>query len=151
MYGETLGMAYNFKSVDRATAYLPPPNMREWLPAKHLAWFIVETVESLDLRKFYLGYRSDGWGRAAYEPKMMTERGRARRLLPRSARERRRADRFSRRQTVWATGSNPNNFQNLTPDAGHNATTKRRDLVIIIYFNMTKSLTILRTAAILWI
>ena len=65
-------MGYNFKSVDRETAYLLPPNMREWLPAKHLAWFIVETVESLDLEKFYLRYRSDGWGSAAYEPKMMT-------------------------------------------------------------------------------
>ena len=65
-------MGYNFKSVDRETAYLLPPNMREWLPAKHLAWFIVDAVESLDLRKFYMGYRSDGWGRAAYEPKMMT-------------------------------------------------------------------------------
>lgn len=65
-------MGYNFKSVDRETAYLMPPNMREWLPAKHLAWFIVDAVESLDLRKFYLRYRSDGWGRAAYEPKMMT-------------------------------------------------------------------------------
>jgi transposase len=65
-------MGYNFKSVDRETAYLLPPNMREWLPAKHLAWFIVDAVESLDLKKFYLAYRSDGWGRAAYEPKMMT-------------------------------------------------------------------------------
>jgi transposase len=65
-------MGYNFKSVDRETAYLLPPNMREWLPANHLAWFIVDTVESLDLEKFYLAYRSDGWGRAAYEPKMMT-------------------------------------------------------------------------------
>ena len=36
-------MAYNFKSVDRETCYLLPPSMREWLPAKHLAWFIVET------------------------------------------------------------------------------------------------------------
>lgn len=65
-------MGYNFKSVDRETAYLLPPNMREWLPANHLAWFIVDAVESLDLEKFYLAYRSDGWGRAAYEPKMMT-------------------------------------------------------------------------------
>lgn len=65
-------MGYNFNSVDRETAYLLPPNMREWLPAKHLAWFIVDAVESLDLEKFYLAYRSDGWGRAAYEPKMMT-------------------------------------------------------------------------------
>ena len=65
-------MGYNFKSVDRETAYLLPPNMREWLPAKHLAWFVVDAVESLDLSKFYSAYRSDGWGRAAYEPKMMT-------------------------------------------------------------------------------
>ena len=72
MYGESEKMGYNFKSVDRETAYMLPPNMREWLPAKHLAWFIVDTVESLDLEKFYLRYRSDGWGSAAYEPKMMT-------------------------------------------------------------------------------
>lgn len=65
-------MAYNFKSVDRETSYLMPPSLREWLPAKHLAWFVVDSVEALDLRKFYLGYRSDGWGRAAYDPKMMT-------------------------------------------------------------------------------
>lgn len=66
-------MGYNFKSVDRETAYLLPPNMREWLPANHLAWFVVETVESqLDLEAFYSAYRSDGWGRSAYEPKMMT-------------------------------------------------------------------------------
>jgi transposase len=65
-------MGYNFKSVDRETAYLLPPNMREWLPANHLAWFVVDAVESLDLEKFYSAYRSDGWGRAAYEPKMMT-------------------------------------------------------------------------------
>jgi hypothetical protein len=37
-------MGCNFKSADRETAYLLPPNMREWLPAMHLAWFIVETV-----------------------------------------------------------------------------------------------------------
>jgi transposase len=66
-------MGYNFKSVDRETAYLLPPNMREWLPANHLAWFVVDTVESqLNLEEFYAAYRSDGWGSAAYEPKMMT-------------------------------------------------------------------------------
>ncbi|MDE1977015.1 MAG: IS1182 family transposase [Elusimicrobia bacterium] len=65
-------MAYNFKSVDRETAYLLPPSMREWLPAKHLAWFVVDAVEGLDLANFYSAYRSDGWGRAAYEPGMMT-------------------------------------------------------------------------------
>ena len=65
-------MAYNFKSVDRETCYLMPPSMREWLPAKHLVWFIIETVETLDLSKFYSAYRSDGWGAEAFDPKMMT-------------------------------------------------------------------------------
>ena len=65
-------MAYNFKSVDRETCYLMPPSLREWLPATHLSWFIVATVETIDLSKFYAAYRSDGWGRAAFEPKMMT-------------------------------------------------------------------------------
>ncbi len=66
-------MGYNFKGVDRETAYLLPPSMREWLPANHLAWFVVDTVETqLDLEEFYAAYRSDGWGRASYEPKMMT-------------------------------------------------------------------------------
>ena len=65
-------MAYNFKSIDRETQYLMPPSLHDWLPAKHLSWFIVEAVDGMDLTKFYLGYRSDGWGRAAYEPKMMT-------------------------------------------------------------------------------
>ena len=65
-------MAYNFKSVDRETSYLMPPSLREWLPAGHLAWFIVEAVDGMDMTKFYQGYRSDGWGRSAYDPKMMS-------------------------------------------------------------------------------
>ena len=49
-------MGYNFKSVDRESAYLLPPSMREWLPVNHLAWFVVDAVESLDLEKFYSAF-----------------------------------------------------------------------------------------------
>ena len=41
-----------------------PPSLRDWLPADHLAWFVIETVEQLDLAVFYASYRPDGHGRA---------------------------------------------------------------------------------------
>ena len=44
---------------------------REWLPAGHLAWFVIDAVERLDLTAFYAAYRLDGQGRAAHEPSMM--------------------------------------------------------------------------------
>ena len=48
-----------------------PPSLRDWLPADHLAWFVPETVDRLDLEAFYAAYRRDGHGRAAYEPSLM--------------------------------------------------------------------------------
>ncbi len=48
-----------------------PPNLREWLPEGHLAWFVLDAVGELDLGAFYAAYRQDGHGRAAYEPTMM--------------------------------------------------------------------------------
>ena len=66
-----LGMAQNFIECDREQAFLMPPSLREWLPEDHLAWFVLDAVEEMDLDEFYAGYRSDGHGRAAYEPSMM--------------------------------------------------------------------------------
>ena len=48
-----------------------PPSLREWLPEDHLAWFVLDAVAEMDLDEFYADYRSDGHGRAAYEPSMM--------------------------------------------------------------------------------
>jgi len=64
-------MAQNFISCHREQAFLMPPSLREWLLEDHLAWFVIEAVEEMDLREFYADYRSDGHGRAAYEPSMM--------------------------------------------------------------------------------
>lgn len=64
-------MAQNFLPCDRDQELLLAPNMREWLPDDHLAWFVIEAVGELDLADFYARYRSDGWGRAAYDPQMM--------------------------------------------------------------------------------
>jgi len=45
--------------------------LREWLPEDHLAWFVLDAVDEIDLSAFYGAYREDGWGRAAFEPQMM--------------------------------------------------------------------------------
>jgi transposase len=64
-------MAYNFLACDRDQAFLLPPDLRDWLPADHLAWFILDVVDQLDLGPFLKAYRADGHGRAAYEPRML--------------------------------------------------------------------------------
>jgi transposase len=65
------GMAMNFLACDREQAFLMPPDPRDWLPEDHLAWFVLASVEEMDLGAFYGSYRQDGWGRAAFEPSMM--------------------------------------------------------------------------------
>lgn len=60
----------NFRPVDRATPYLLPPSVEDWLPADHLARFVVEIVDQLDLRGLERAYR--GSGKAAYHPTMLT-------------------------------------------------------------------------------
>src|SRR5712691_9960298 len=64
-------MAYNFLPAERDQLYVMPPSLSEWLPKDHLAWFVLDVVEALDMSVFYARYRSDGLGRAAYEPSVM--------------------------------------------------------------------------------
>ena len=64
-------MAQNFLSCDRDQDFLLAPNVRDWLPGGHLAWFVLEIVERLDLDAIYGEYRADGSGRRAHEPGMM--------------------------------------------------------------------------------
>jgi transposase len=66
-----LVMPQNFVDCDREQAFLLPPSLRDWLPADHLAWFVIDAVAELDLAAFYAAYRADGHGRAAYDPSMM--------------------------------------------------------------------------------
>ena len=64
-------MGQNFIACDREQVFLMPPDVREWLPESHLAWFVIDAVEEMDLAPFYAAYRADGHGRPAYEPAMM--------------------------------------------------------------------------------
>jgi transposase len=62
-------MSGRFVSVDRDTPYLLPESVQDWLPQDHLARFVVEIVEQLDLRPIVKVYR--GRGSEAYHPAMM--------------------------------------------------------------------------------
>ena len=57
----------NFRSIDRQTGFLLPPSVDEWLPGKHLARFVVEVIDGLDLLAMSGSYR--GSGSASYHPR----------------------------------------------------------------------------------
>jgi transposase len=65
-------MAQNFLACDREQEMLLPPSLRDWLAVDHLAWFVLDVIESqADLAPIYADYRADGHGRPAHEPAMM--------------------------------------------------------------------------------
>ena len=59
----------NFRPIDRQTAYLLPPSVEDWLPERHLARFVVEMVDQLDLSAMSRAYR--GSGSASYHPRLL--------------------------------------------------------------------------------
>ena len=63
-------MKVNFVDCDRDTPYLFPPSLQDWLPDGHLARFVVDIVERLDLRSLKDSY--SGRGSYAYSPVMLT-------------------------------------------------------------------------------
>ena len=64
-------MGQRFIACDRDQSFLMPPDVREWLPPGHLAWFVLDSVNAMDLEAFYGVYRRDGRSRPAYQPAMM--------------------------------------------------------------------------------
>jgi transposase len=64
-------MAYNFLPSGRDQPFLLPPDLRDWLPPEHLAWFVLDVVDQLDLAPFLRAHRDDGHGHPAYDPKTL--------------------------------------------------------------------------------
>jgi transposase len=62
-------MGERFKTIDRNTLYLFPPSVQEWLPEDHLARFVVEIVDGLNLERLNASYT--GCGSEAFPPSMM--------------------------------------------------------------------------------
>ena len=64
-------MSYNFHFANREQAFLLPPAVTDWLSEDHLAWFILDAVEQMDMTPFLARYRQDGAGATAFDPAMM--------------------------------------------------------------------------------
>ena len=58
-----------FRPIDRETDYLLPPSMQDWLPESHLARYVVDVVEGLDLSALEAAYT--GRGSEAYHPALL--------------------------------------------------------------------------------
>src|SRR3954466_8304453 len=64
-------MGQRFVACDREQSFLMPPDVREWLPPRHLAWFVIDAVAEMDLDVFYAADGVDGRSRPPYDPAMM--------------------------------------------------------------------------------
>lgn len=62
-------MAFKFIAADRDTPFLMPPSVQEWLPEEHMARFVVEVVQKLDIGKLEKSY--SGRGSKAFHPSML--------------------------------------------------------------------------------
>jgi transposase len=67
-------MARDFLPYDLDQQYLLPPSLKEWLPAGHLAFFVSDVVDSLDLSAIMDPYQKDGLrSRPGYNPAMLAK------------------------------------------------------------------------------
>jgi transposase len=64
-------MSKTFRPWDVRQDFLLPPSLLDWLPEHHLARFVLEVVDELDLRPIYEPYEKESRGNPPYEPKMM--------------------------------------------------------------------------------
>ncbi len=64
-------MNTSFRRYDPTQPFLLPPDPGDWLSKDHLAYFVSDTIDTLDLRAFYAPYEGDGRRKQPYEPTMM--------------------------------------------------------------------------------
>lgn len=65
-------MPSNYRAYQPEQSYLLPPAPSEWLPERHLAFFISEVVDEMDLSAFYGPHEeSDPRGNQPFHPAMM--------------------------------------------------------------------------------
>ena len=60
-----------FRPYDQDQIFLLPPSLREWLPADHLAFFVADLVEDLDLKPILTTYGGVMRGTVPYDPRML--------------------------------------------------------------------------------
>lgn len=51
------GVAHNFLAPERDQLFLLPPSLIDWLAEDHLAYFVLDAVEEIDVSAFVSAYR----------------------------------------------------------------------------------------------
>jgi transposase len=64
-------MTTTFRPCSPDQSLLFPPSPRDWLPERHFAFFIADTVAAVDLQAFYAPYEGDGRRNQPFDPRMM--------------------------------------------------------------------------------
>lgn len=72
-WSEDWVVANSYRPVDRGQAFLLPPDMADWLPKDHLAWFLIEVVGEMDTSVFHSrqARAKASQGRAGFDPDML--------------------------------------------------------------------------------
>ena len=66
-------MPTSFLPYEPDQDFLLPPSLSEWLPENHLAYFVSEIIDRLDLQKFYARYEGDGRRNQPYDRTMLVK------------------------------------------------------------------------------
>lgn len=66
-------MGREFRPYEPDQGYLLPPSLREWLPEGHVAFFVSDAVDEMDLSAFVARYGEEGPGNQAFDPRMMVK------------------------------------------------------------------------------
>ena len=66
-------MPTTYRPYEPDQLLLLPPSLKEWLPESHLAWFVSDAVDALDLTRFHARYVGDGRRCQPYDPSMMVK------------------------------------------------------------------------------
>lgn len=66
-------MATSFRRYQPGQSFLLPPSPGDWLGEGHLAYFVSDAVDALDLSSFYSRYEGDGRRNQPFDPRMMVK------------------------------------------------------------------------------
>ena len=66
-------MPREFRSYEPDQGLLLPPSLRDWLPEGHLAFFISDAIDAMELSAFEARYGTEGPGKQAFDPRMMVK------------------------------------------------------------------------------
>jgi transposase len=72
-YANVCGMSKTFRPYLPTQDFLLPPSLNEWLPENHLAYFVSDVVDALDLSAIESVYEKNDRGQPPYHPRMMTK------------------------------------------------------------------------------